>query len=100
MKKLFITIISCAFIFACEEKPRTVSYKIDQYISTEGFLVTKTLRKDSDMLISNELDVKIDKITTETNYSIMLIRRQEAEAIIDKFIKIEKYDRYKPARIR
>ena len=93
MKKLLI-IISCTLFIGCQEKPRTVTYKIDQYISTDGFLVTKTLRDDSDMLIYSELDLKIDKITTETNDSIMLIRRKEAEDIIEKFIKVEKYEKH------
>lgn len=91
MKKLLI-IISCTLFIGCKEKPRTVTYEIDQYISTSGYLVTKTLRRDSDKIMLDELRMEIDTITVETNDSIMLIRRKEAEAIIEKFIKVEKYE--------
>lgn len=93
MKKLLI-ILSCTLFIGCKEEPITVTYKVDQYISTKGYLVTRVLRKDPNMLGSDELNMELDKITVETNDSIMLIRRKEAEAIIEKFIKVEKYEKH------
>lgn len=93
MKKLLI-ILSCTLFIGCKEEPRTVTYRVDQYISTKGYLVTRVLRKDPNMLGSDELNMELDKITVETNDSIMLIRRQEAEAIIEKFKKVEKYEKH------